>query len=145
MRNYLRCFYPCDVSGVYCFVMKSILVFIVASVFVITACGGPAETPAEVDPVPTAVTPHDYQSDLENAVALAMRRGLDEEELQRQIGLVARRHDLSDWRSEDESFVAIGIGLREASVERDAAEAIADLVSGGDARRRDLVVDAFGG
>ncbi len=110
--------------------MKTILVFVVASALVIAACGGS--------------TPHDYQSDLEHTVALSMKRGLDDQDLLGQIGLAAKRHDLSEWQSSDESFAAIGTGLREAGVTVEKAGTVADLVSGGDARRRDLVLEAFG-
>ena len=73
-----------------------------------------------------------------------MRRGESKDELRRQIGLVANRHGLDDWESAEESFVAIGVGLREAEVNDEVAESIASLVSGGDAVRRQLVLDAYG-
>lgn len=88
--------------------------------------------------------PHAYRSDLENTVALAIRRGDDDVDLIRQIDAVAGRHGLSDWTSDKETFEAIGVGLRDAGAPVGVAESVAQLVSRGDVSLRDLVLQAYG-
>lgn len=88
--------------------------------------------------------PHAYRSDLENTVALAIRRGDDDVDLIRQIDAVAGRHGLSDWTSDKVTFEAIGVGIRDAGAPVGVAESVAQLVSRGDASLRDLVLQAYG-
>ncbi len=114
-----------------------ILLLATVAALLATGCKGPADS--------SAVTPHAYRTDLENTVVLAIRRGNTDEELLRQIGIVAKRHNLDDWASVDDTFTAIGTGLREAGAGDDQAEAVAQLVSGGDAARRQRVLEAYGG
>jgi len=104
--------------------------------------GGGASIPAPT--TDEAPQHHAYQSDLENTVILAMRRGMDDTDLMHQIDSVARRHGLADWGSDEETFAAIGAGLRHADVSSEMAESVAQLVSRGDAARRDLVLQAYG-
>jgi len=103
----------------------------------ITGCSDPAEK--------ELARPHAYRSDLENTVALAIRRGNDDVDLIRRIDAVARRHGLNDWAEDEETFAAIGVGLRDAGAPVGVAESVAEVVSRGDARLRDLVMQAYGG
>ncbi len=114
------------------------LAALLLAAFSIAGCSEPASTTKE------APQPHAYQSDLENTVVLAVRRGLEDTDLMHQIDAVARRHNLADWASDEETFSAIGAGLRHADVSREVAESVARLVSSGDAARRDLVLQAYG-
>lgn len=119
--------------------MRKLLFLIVMTMSGITGCAGMADSSAA-----PAATPHAYATDLANTVVLAMLRGNEDDELLRQIGIVAQRHGLSDWESVDDSYVAIGAGLREAEVSAATAASVADTVSGGDALRRQLVLQSFG-
>lgn len=114
------------------------LVALILATFSIAGCSDPAST------VEDAPELHGYHSDLENTVVLAMRRGIEDIDLVHQIDTVARRHSVADWASDDESFKAIGVGLRDAGVSREMAESVAQLVSSGDAAHRDLVLQAYG-
>ena len=132
--------------------MRVIVMLAVAVALAATACTDPAEPPsssASDSPPPASpaasVMPHAYRSDLENTVVLAMRRGTTGDELLRDIALVAGRHGLDDWTSSEESFKAIGAGMREANVAGERAESVAELVSGGDAASRRVVLEAYGG
>ena len=113
------------------FGLTALLLIVVA----FTGCSDPVEN--EID------RPHAYRSDLENTVALAIRRGNDDVDLIRRIDAVARRHGLDDWTTDDESFAAIGVGLRDARAPVGVAESVADAVSRGDVRLRDLVLQAY--
>jgi len=101
-----------------------------------SGCTAPSDTSV-------SKAPHAFTSDLENTVILVIRRDSVDEDLVRQIGIVAQRHGLDDWRSVDESYVATGTGLRKAGVDRETARGVAELVSGGDAAARQLVMRAF--
>ena len=133
--------------------MRVIAMLAASVAFVATACSDPADSPAgdtTASPPPASsltvsVTPHAYHSDVENTVVLAMRRDNTGEDLLRQIDIVAKRHGLEDWTTSDETFRAIGAGMREAAVASDRAASVAELVSGGDAPRRQLVLEAYGG
>lgn len=133
--------------------MRVIVMLAAAVALAATACtdraGPPAsdasDAPPKTSPTAATVAPHAYHSDLENTVVLAMRRGNTGEELLSQIGMVAKRHGLDNWSSADETFTAIGAGMRQAGVAGERAESVADLVSGGDAARRRLVLEAYGG
>jgi ABC-type glycerol-3-phosphate transport system substrate-binding protein len=118
--------------------MKKLLVLFAAALLA-AACSGPSGSSDSV------VTPHSYGSDVENSVILAMRRDFGEEDLLRQLGVVARRHGVEDWQSSDEAFTAIGNGLRRAKVAEDRATAVAELVSAGNPEKRRLVLRAFEG
>ena len=113
------------------FGLTALLLIVVA----FTGCSDPVDN--EID------RPHAYRSDLENTVALAIRRGNDDVDLIRRIDAVARRHGLDDWTTDEESFAAIGVGLRDARAPVGVAESVADAVSRGDVRLRDLVLQAY--
>ena len=125
--------------------MRRLMLIAAVALLGTSGCGDQPDSSSNTASSPVSIkAPHAYKSDLENTVVLAMRRGESKDELRRQIGLVANRHGLDDWESAEESFVAIGVGLREAEVNDEVAESIASLVSGGDAVRRQLVLDAYG-
>ena len=133
--------------------MRVIVTLAATAALAAAACTDPVDSPASettasAPPAPSAaasVTPHAYHSDLENTIVLAMRRGNTGEDLLRQIGIVAKRHGMDDWTTSDETFTAIGAGMREAAIASDRAASVAELVSGGDAPRRQLVLEAYGG
>ncbi len=117
-----------------------------AAFSIVVGCSDPSGSGASI-PAPTtdeAPQHHAYHSDLENTVILAMRRGMDDTDSMHQIDSVARRHGLADWGSDEATFAAIGAGLRHADVSSEMAETVAQLVSRGDATRRDLVLQAYG-
>jgi len=116
--------------------MKLLLAMVALAACVATGCTEPTDSP---------MTPHSYHSDLENTVVLAVHRGNIDDDLLLQIGLVADRHGLANWALVDETFAAIGAGLREADADKDTAESVADLVSDGDAKNRQAVLQAYGG
>lgn len=118
---------------------RTLLVLLTASVVGLAGCADRQDAPANPQTVP-----HSYRADLENTIVLAIRRDTDDAELLRQIGIVAGRHDLGDWQAEQDSYVAIGEGLRGAGAANDRAEAIAQLVSAGDEARRRQVLRAYG-
>lgn len=113
---------------------------------IVAGCSDPSGSGASIPASTTDEAPqhHAYHSDLENTVILAMRRGMDDTDLMHQIDSVARRHGLADWGSDEETFAAIGAGLRHADVSSEMAATVAQLVSRGDATRRDLVLQAYG-
>lgn len=130
--------------------MRLIVTLAAAVALAATACTDPADPSASdasdaPPPASPAAAPHAYHSDLENTVVLAMRRGNTGEDLLSQIGMVAKRHGLDDWTSAEETFTAIGAGMRQAGVAGERAELVAELVSGGDASHRRLVLEAYGG
>lgn len=133
--------------------MRLIVTLAAAVALAATACTDPADpsasdasdAPPPASPAAATVAPHAYRSDLENTVVLAMRRGNTGEDLLSQIGTVAKRHGLDDWTSAEETFTAIGAGMRQAGVSGERAELVAELVSGGDASHRRLVLEAYGG
>lgn len=130
--------------------MRLIVTLAAAVALAATACTDPADPSASdasdaPPPASPAAAPHAYHSDLENTVVLAMRRGNTGEDLLSQIGMVAKRHGLDDWTSAEETFTAIGAGMRQAGVAGERAEIVAELVSGGDASHRRLVLEAYGG
>ncbi len=130
--------------------MRLIVTLAAAVALAATACTDPADPSASdasdaPPPASPAAAPHAYRSDLENTVVLAMRRGNTGEDLLSQIGMVAKRHGLDDWTSAEETFTAIGAGMRQAGVAGERAELVAELVSGGDASHRRLVLEAYGG
>ncbi len=130
--------------------MRLIVTLAAAVALAATACTDPADPSASdasdaPPPASPAAAPHAYHSDLENTVVLAMRRGNTGEDLLSQIGMVAKRHGLDDWTSAEETFTAIGAGMRQAGVSGERAELVAELVSGGDASHRRLVLEAYGG
>jgi hypothetical protein len=94
-------------------------------------------------PAAASTSAHSYRADLGNAVALAVRRDTAETELLRQIGLVAERHGLRDWETHEDTYVAIGEGLRKAGAADDQAVAIAELVSSGDEARQRQVLEVY--
>ncbi|MBT8108385.1 MAG: hypothetical protein KJP17_09125 [Gammaproteobacteria bacterium] len=119
---------------------RTLLVLLTAAAVGVVGCADRQDAPATPQNVP-----HSYRADLENTVVLAIRRDTDEAELLRQIGIVAGRHDLGDWRAEEDSYVAIGAGLQLAGAAQDQAAAVAELVSGGDEARRRQVLQVYGG
>ena len=125
--------------------MRRLMLIAAVALLGTSGCGDQPDSSSNTASNPVSINaPHAYKSDLENTVVLAVRRGASKDELRRQIGLVANRHGLDDWESVEESFVAIGVGLRAAEANDEVAESIATLVSGGDTVRRQLVLDAYG-
>lgn len=132
--------------------MKKVLILLAVTTMVGAGCAGAADSSASSASISSlsasstapAAAPHAYSTDLENTVVLAMHRDTDDNELLRRIGIVAERHGLRDWESVEDTFVAIGEGMRQAGVTSDKAGSIADLVSGGDDMRRQLVLKAYG-
>lgn len=122
------------------------LVALLLAAFAVAGCSDPSGSGAPIPASTKDETPqhHAYHSDLENTVILALRRGLDNSDLVHQVDAVARRHGLDDWASDEETFTAIGAGLRQANVSKEIADSVAQLVSSGDAARRDLVLQAYG-
>jgi hypothetical protein len=119
---------------------RTLLVLLAAAVAGLVGCADRQDEPASPQ-----TAPHSYRADLENTIVLAIRRETDEAELLRQIGIVAGRHDLENWQAEDDSYIAIGEGLRRAGVADAQAAGIAQLVSSGDDARRRQVLEAYGG
>ncbi len=132
--------------------MKKILILIAVILAAGAGCAGMTGSSASSASISSlsasstapAAAPHAYATDLANTVILAMRRGTEDDELLRQIGIVAERHGLRDWESVADTFAAIGDGLRQAGVSGDKAGAVANLVSGSDDMRRQLVLQAYG-
>ena len=119
---------------------RTLLVLLTAAVAGLVGCADRPDAPASQQ-----TAPHSYRADLENTIVLAIRRETDEAELLRQIGIVAGRHDLGDWQAENDSYIAIGEGLRRAGAADEQAAGIALLVSSGDDARRRQVLEAHGG
>jgi hypothetical protein len=117
---------------------RTLLVLLTAAAIGLVGCADRQDAPASPQ-----TAPHSYRADLENTVVLAIRRDTDEAELLRQIGIVAGRHDLHDWQAEEDSYTAIGEGLRRAGAADEQAAAVAGLVSGGDEARRRQVLQAY--
>ena len=120
--------------------IRTLLVLLALSTVGMSGCSDRQDIPAEAQ-----TSSHSYRADLENTLVLAVRRDTAEAELLRQIGLVAKRHGLHDWHAREDTYVAIGAGLRRAGAADERAAAIAELVSDGDEARQWQVLKAYRG
>ena len=119
---------------------RTLLLLLTAAVAGLVGCADRQDAPASLQ-----IVPHSYRADLENTIVLAIRRDTDDAELLRQIGIVAGRHDIDDWQAEEDSYIAIGEGLRAAGAADERVAAIAQLISSGDDARRRQVLEAYDG
>jgi len=84
-----------------------------------------------------------YQDEVRNFAAGFARSGGDANAFRRGVASIAERRGIEDWEDDDQTCRAIGAGLAQAKLSKDAAEALAgDLLSGrGD--RVDVVMKGF--
>jgi hypothetical protein len=61
-----------------------------------------------------------YSDDVKGLTASYSRENGDAYTFERQLGSLARSYGLTDWQGEASTYQAIGVGLRQAGVKRDA-------------------------
>jgi hypothetical protein len=67
----------------------------------------------------------------------------DAGQIERDLGAIAREHGVLDWERDDETYRDIGSGLADAGVGTERFDALADSISGGNERRRQLIEEGF--
>jgi hypothetical protein len=83
-----------------------------------------------------------YRDDVRAATVAAVDSGAGADDLLRRIGSVAERNGVSDWEASDDTYRAVGEGLRLAGLDARAAETFAKELAG-DGRARDVLLEAF--
>jgi hypothetical protein len=84
-----------------------------------------------------------YYRDVRDSAASAAATHQDSVRFEREIGSVARTHDILDWERDDETYHEIGRGLASAGIAPERVDALADQISHGDPRRRALIEEGF--
>ncbi|MCL4685497.1 putative lipoprotein [Myxococcota bacterium] len=84
-----------------------------------------------------------YYRDVRDAAASVAATQDESARLEREIGAIARAHDVLDWERDDGTYREIGRGLASAGVVPERLDALADQLSHGDERRRTLIEEGF--
>ena len=84
-----------------------------------------------------------YEEDVAAVTVLYASREKNNEEYQRQISRIARNHGIGDWEQETATFLAMGMGLRRAGVDKDAIAAMPYFSSLAGSARFDQVMKGY--
>lgn len=84
-----------------------------------------------------------YHRDVRDSAASVAATQVDVGRLEREIGAIARQHDVLDWERDDETYREIGRGLSDAGVVADRFDVLAAQLAHGDERRRALIEEGF--
>ncbi len=85
-----------------------------------------------------------YYRDVRDSTASVAATQEDVARLEREIGAIARQHDVLDWERDDETYREIGRGLADAEVAPERLDTLVTQLSHGDARRRALIEEGLG-
>jgi hypothetical protein len=77
------------------------------------------------------------------ATVAAVVSGAAASDLLRRIGSAAERNGVSDWEALDDTYRAVGEGLRLAGLDERAAGVFARELTGDEGRARDALLEAF--
>ena len=84
-----------------------------------------------------------YQDDIRVATSTAIASAATTDELLHQIAQIATEHGVSDWESEDATFIAIGEGMREAGLAEADVRKRASMIAGGNAAAEEKILTGF--
>ena len=84
-----------------------------------------------------------YQQEIREQVLAFAESGGNVEGFQRELGDVAKRHGVLNWEVDPVSFQALGQGLREAGFSGTSLELMAEQLTGGDDKRKQVLLSSY--
>jgi hypothetical protein len=84
-----------------------------------------------------------YHRDVRDYAATLAASQPEAARVERDLGAIAHEHGVLDWERDDETYRDIGSGLADAGVGSERLDALADSISGGSERRRQLIEEGF--
>ncbi|MFK5922501.1 MAG: putative lipoprotein [Verrucomicrobiota bacterium] len=84
-----------------------------------------------------------YYNDVRESTAAAIIAQASTAEVLRSVSRAAKQHGISDWEAEQDSYIALGEGLRQAGLTQDQAQKWISRLSPGNQQNAQLMLKAY--